>query len=165
MHRSYYSCSMHPQPPGLYPNLDPLPARSRGVGGQTLPSPDSWRSTLYASSVIFSAKCRPIECRKSVLLRPTIAKFPQGNICPWIPSPAPWSSTFGAWVLGSWCLKRSTFWQIQPPPPLHSKGWLPACLLPCYRFAHAVGRVAPAERLLTQLLSSRSEGMNAHIYL
>ena len=43
------------------------------------------------------------------------------------------------------------------PPVPNPKGWPPACLLPCYQFAHAVGRVALDGRLLTQLLSSRSE--------
>ena len=62
-----------------------------------------------------------------------------------------------------WCMRRCLHHNVWKGPlsdkyePPNPKGWPPACLLPCYQFAHAVGRVALAERLLSQLLSSRSE--------
>ena len=142
MHRPYryHSCSMHHSPLGCTPTSLQI---------HTSPWP---KVHIYASSVIFSSKSRPIECRKWGLLKPIIANFPRGT-CPWTP-------LGGRAPLMRRCLDHDV-WKgplsDNTTPPLRSKGWPPTCLLPCYQFAHAVGRVALAEGLLTQLLSSRSD--------
>ena len=151
VHRSYHSCSMHSSHLDWTPTSLARPIARNG-GGQTHTLPGGWRATFYASSVTFSSKCRPIECRKNALLRPMIAKSPRGT-CLWTPPSS------GQAPLVRWCLDHDV-WKGPPSDKYdlpHSKGWLLACLLLCYQFAHAVRWVALAEKLLTQLLSSRSE--------
>ena len=96
-----------------------------------------------------------MECRKSALLRPMIAKFLWGNM----PLDPPPPAVKHLWCIVGACIVMSgkVHFLTNTTPPPHPKHWPPACLLPCYRFAYGVGQAALAERLLTQLLSSRSE--------
>ena len=61
------------------------------------------------------------------------------------------------WVGACIMMSEKVHFLINTSPLPRLKAWPPACLLPCYHFSHTLGRAALAERLLAQLLSSRSE--------
>ena len=116
------------QPPRLYPNI---PCQSRSLGrSDTPPPPDIWRPTFYASSVIFSSKCRPVECRKSALLTEAHdCKIPPGEHALGPPPPLSARAPLVRRCLDHDVWKGPLSDKYDPPP---FKGWLPACLLPCY---------------------------------
>ena len=74
--------------------------------------PDGWRSSFYTLSVIFSLKSRP-RMHEKCSPEAHDCRISQGGPCSQIP---PAVGIFDASVLPSWCLTRSTFWQMWPPP-------------------------------------------------
>ena len=100
------------------------PVAGEGGGGVGIAG---WRPARHVTPCSFNSQNLGLECRKSALLRPLIARFPQGKHAPGPPSP---SCTRGAplilqcsknfppqssWLFASWCLKRATFSQMPPP--------------------------------------------------
>ena len=150
LHASVLSFLRHaPQPPGLYPNL-PCKVRSQVRVRHTHPQMAEGLHSCLERYIFLKIQAYRTQEKRSPEAHD--CKFPQGNM----PLDTPWrSSTFDASVLASWCFERSTFWQVRPPPSKRlATGLLAAMLSVCTCSGTSI---ALAERLLTQLLSSRSD--------
>ena len=103
MHRCYHSCSMHPTHLDCTPTSLVARPVAREGGSQT---PSRWLKVhiLRLKRYIF-LQCGPIECRKSALLRSTIATFPQGNM----PLDTPWTPPGGRAPLMRRCLDHEVW--------------------------------------------------------
>ena len=117
---------------------------------------DGWRSTFYASSVIVSSKSKPIERRKSALLRRSIAKFPRENMSLDPPNSL---AVEHLWCIGAYTMISGKVHFMTSTTALSSaSNRLASSLLAAMlSVSTCSGTVVLAGRLLTQLLKSRSK--------
>ena len=87
MHRSYQSCSIPPNHPDCNRTSFARPV-ARGGEGVRYTLPQMAEGPDFTPRALASSISRPVECRKSTLLRPSFAKFPQGNMPLPLPPPS-----------------------------------------------------------------------------